>query len=93
MTIQIEPAEEPVEKVRVPNPEDMDLYIFCKHVNYRHGHSLPEGFELSPERMSPYVAECWRRWHERMHRDPSFIGDGFYTAEDSLDHTHKEAGE
>lgn len=74
--------------VRVPHPDDMDAETFCKHVNARHAGGLPDGFALSPELTDEYVADCWRRWHERMHRMPSYDGSGFRKPE--FDHTHKE---
>jgi hypothetical protein len=70
------------EVVRVPHPDDMDLITFIKHFGARHADSLPEGYALSPERMTPYVEECWRRFHERLHRLRTGPNGGY-------DHDHK----
>jgi hypothetical protein len=88
MTIAAVPEEVPA-LVRVPNPDDMDDVTFCKHLNARHADGLPDGFTLStdPELTDEYVAECWRLWHERMHRMPVYDGSGFRRPE--FDHTHK----
>ena len=79
---------EDAEIVRVPHPDDMDTETFCKHVNARHAGSLPDGFTLARP-LDGYTKECWLRWHERIHRLPSYDGSGFSIPE--LDHTHKEA--
>jgi hypothetical protein len=56
------------EVVYVPHPDDMDRETFLKHVAARHSDSMPDGFDLSADRMTEYVEECWRRFHERLHR-------------------------
>jgi hypothetical protein len=56
------------EVVNVPHPDDMDRETFIKHVAARHKDSLPEGHDLTADEMTAYVEECWRRFHERLHR-------------------------
>jgi hypothetical protein len=56
------------EVIYVPHPDDMDRETFIKHVTARHADSMPDGFDLSADRMTDYVEDCWRRFHERLHR-------------------------
>lgn len=74
------PEETATEVIRVPHPDDMDTETFCKHFSVRHPESLPEGFTLSPD-MDEYVEECWRRFHERLHR--------LRLSSDPYEHAHK----
>jgi len=76
------PVQTLPEIVRVPHPDDMDVETFLKHVKARHADSLPEGFDLTPEEMTEYVEECWRRFHERLHRLRPGPNGGY-------DHDHK----
>jgi hypothetical protein len=59
---------EEARKLRLPNTEDMSTAHFCGHQNLRHKDNMPEGFVLSPDELTPYVEECWRLFHERLHR-------------------------
>jgi hypothetical protein len=79
---------EPAEVVRVPHPDDMGTDTFCKHLNARHAHSIPEGFTILPDELDEYTEDCWRLWHERMHRLPVYDGSSFRVPDDG-GHTHK----
>ena len=74
--------QEQEEVVRVPHPDDMDLETFIKHFGARHQDNLPEGYKLSTNGMTPYVEDCWRRYHERFHRLRLGAHGGY-------DHDHK----
>ena len=62
------PVQPLPEIARVPHPDDMDLELFIKHFAARHADSLPKDYRLSSANMTPYVEDCWRRFHERLHR-------------------------
>jgi hypothetical protein len=70
---------EVAERLRLPNPDDMSIVHFFQHMMLRHGDSMPEGFVLRPDAVSAYVEECWRLFHERLHR---------LRAPDNYDHRH-----
>jgi DNA-directed RNA polymerase subunit F len=70
------------EVVRVPSAEDMDLVTFCRHMTLRHADSLGGMSKLDPEKLSPYVEDLYRIFHDRIHDGTLFPGRQF-------DHVHK----
>ena len=59
--------EEPEEFITVRNADDMNYEIFRKHMNIRHPESLG-GLIALPPSLSEYVEECWRTFHDTIHR-------------------------
>jgi hypothetical protein len=54
------------EQLTVRNASDMDQYSFRKHMALRHSDS--GGYRHIPPFPSEYVEECWRTFHETLHR-------------------------
>ena len=50
---------------RVRNADDVSDIDFTKHMNLRHRDSLGGAFSISY--LNPYVTECWRIFHARLH--------------------------
>lgn len=69
-------------RVVVSGTEDMDVEIFCKHLNLRHKASMG-GIELDPETLSEYVEGMYRVFHDHLHR---WLFPG-------LGHDHESPGE
>lgn len=59
--------EQEQEQVAVRNADDMDSYNFRKHMDFRHSNSLG-GFRRLPPFPNAYVEECWRSFHDTLHR-------------------------
>jgi len=55
------------ETVTVINADDMAEDTFRKHMSIRHATSLG-GFRGLPPFRSDYVEECWRTFHDTLHR-------------------------
>lgn len=72
------------EVVHVPSADDMSLDIFCQHMTLRHGDSLGGMSRLDPERLTPYVEELYRTFHDKVH-------DGTLIPGRQFDHSHKAA--
>jgi hypothetical protein len=53
--------------ITVRNADDMDPYNFRKHMELRHPDSLGGSPRLYPF-PSEYVEECWRTFHDTLHR-------------------------
>ena len=84
-TIEQQPVQTLPEVVRVPNADDMDLHTFCRHMSARHADSLGGMTQLKPERLSPYVEELYRTFHDKVH-------DGTLIPGREFDHYHREPG-
>ncbi len=52
----------------VPAADDMDDDTFVLHFNKRHRDSLGGLTALRLQFLTPYVMECYRIFHERLHR-------------------------
>jgi len=54
-------------KIVVRNADDMDEWNFRKHMSVRHSESLAGQYTLPPF-ASDYVEECYRTFHDTIHR-------------------------
>jgi hypothetical protein len=70
--------EEMTDIITVRNADDMGPDTFRKHMDYRHRASLG-GLIYLPPFPSDYVEECWRTFHDTLHR----LG-----LQDDIDHNH-----
>jgi len=53
--------------VSVPAEGEMDDETFVKHMNLRHHDSLGGLSQLVFQWISPYVLECYRKFHHQLH--------------------------
>ena len=54
-------------KLIVVNADSMEYPIFRKHMSLRHPDSIG-GIESLPDALDEYVEECWRAFHDTVHR-------------------------
>lgn len=55
------------EKELVRDADEMDSVAFAKHMTYRHLDSLG-GLSYLSDSLDEYVEECYRIFHDRLHR-------------------------
>lgn len=72
------PQEDETELITVQHSRHMDAETFRKHMAARHLANLAGRFSIGPFH-DPYVEQCWRAYHNSVHK---------FALHDGLDHDH-----